>query len=91
MQEMVATQVSKELSAFKSQTEVRLAAQERQITRNSDAIGKVETKIDTMANNVMNLSAMMQMMMTSQNELKAMIQGKTAQSTQDTQDTEMEN
>ena len=84
MKEMVAAQVSQEMSAFRSQTESRMAAQERQITRNSDAIGKVEHKIDNMASNVQQLSSMMQMMMSCQNEMKAMLQVKHTQGTQGT-------
>ena len=68
---MVATQVSQEKQALKSQTEVRLTSQERQITRNTQPISKVENKIDQMHNEMSNLASMMHMMMTGQAELKA--------------------
>ena len=93
VQELVAAQVSKELSNFRGQIETRLASHERQITRNSEAIGKVENKIDAMINDVHSLSAMMKVMMTSQHEMKALLQssqGKT-QPTQDPDDADMEN
>ena len=93
VQELVAAQVSKELLNFRRQTETRLASHERQITRNSETIGKVENKIDTIINDVHGLSTMMQLMMTSQHEMKALLQnsqGKT-QSTQDPNDADMEN
>ena len=73
VQELVAAQVTKELAAFQSRTETRLATQERQITRNSEAIGKVENKIDNVMTDIQDLSGLMKLMMAGQNEMKIML------------------